>query len=176
MTRTVKVANDFPKLNLSVIETIFSSAGEVIETSHSRPIEESFHIKSFMFKGGRKIEFPNTDQEPIIGFAPGTIVPGPLMIGKKHLKITILEDDTRDYCIRNLTMDCPINASITDVDAGNYLDITKGCLIYVHGTSYTLNDIICTESELFALENNDAKITATDSCEVYIFRAILKDY
>ena len=98
------------------------------------------------------------------------------MIGKKHFKITILEDDTRDYCIRNLTMDCPINASITDLIIGNSLDITKGCLIYVHGTSYTLNDIICTESELFALENNDAKITATDSCKVYIFRAILKNY
>jgi hypothetical protein len=176
MTRTVKVSNDFPKLNLSVIETIYSSAGEVFESTFSNPILENGNIKTFTFKGGKKIEFPDTEQTTEVYYAPSLIAPGPIIAGKKHFRVTILEDDTRDYCIRNLTMDCPINASITDLIIGNSLDITKGCLIYVHGTSYTLNDTICTESELFALENNDAKITATDSCKVYIFRAILKDY
>lgn len=172
MTRIVKAANEFPKLNLSVIETVFSSAGEVIETSLHKPIEENFHIKTFLFKGGKKVEFPNTEQEPSIVFAPGTIAPGPIIIGKKSFKTTILEDDTRDYCVQTLTTNYLLNASIIDVSAGNSLDIIKGCLIYVHGTSYTINNIICTESELFALENNDVKIIAIDSCKVYTFRAV----
>lgn len=176
MTRTVKVEKKLSNLNLSVIETVFSSAGEVIETSLFEPMDESFLIKTFMFKGGKKIEFPNTDQEAFTTLAPSGIVPGPIFIGKKDYKTTILEDDTRDYCIKSLTPYYKIDDSIRDLNTGDSLDITKGCLIYVHGTSYKLNDIICTESELFALENNDVKITATNSCKVYMFRAVLKDH
>jgi len=176
MTRTVKVANAFSNLKLSVIETIYSSAGEVFESTFSNPILENGNIKTFTFKGGKKIEFPDTEQTTEVYYAPSLIAPGPIIAGKKHFRVTILQDDTRDYCVQTLIATYSLNASITDIAAGNSSDITKGCLIYIHGTRYTLNDIICTESELFALENNDAKITATDSCKVYIFRAILKDY
>lgn len=176
MTRTVKAANEFPNLNLSVIETIFSSAGEVIESSFANPINKDFiKYKTFIFRGGKRIEFPGTDQESFTFFSPSIVGPGPRLFDKQYFKVTILEDDTRDYCVHT-SMNYSINASIIDMSVSDYLDITKGCLIYVHGMSYKLNDIICTESELFALENNDAKITATDSCKVYIFRAILKDY
>ena len=174
MTRTVKSAIEFPKLNLSIVETIFSSAGEVIETSHTNPIKENFHIKTFLFRGGKRVEFPNTDQEPAIVFAPGAIAPGPLIIGKKHFKTTILQDDTRDYCVQTLSNGY-LESSITDVDTNGAMNISQGCLIYVVGTNYQINGIICSENELFAVENN-AILIALNSCKVYMFRAILKGY
>jgi hypothetical protein len=172
MTRTVKVANQFLKLNLSVIETVYSSAGEIVESSFANPILENGNIKTFTFKGSKKIEFPNTEQNPEIYSAPSLIAPGPILAGKKSFKVTILEDDTRDYCVQTLTRNYLLNASITDVLAGNFLDIVQGCLIYVYGTNYKLNNTICTESELFALENSDVKIIAIDSCKVYMFRSV----
>jgi hypothetical protein len=175
MTRTVKVANAFSNLKLSVTETIYSSAGEVFESTFANPIQENGNIKTFTFKGSKKIEFPNSGQISETYSAPSLIAPGPIIAGKKYFKVTILQNDTRDYCVQTLITNYSLNASITDIAAGNSLDIIKGCLIYVHGTSYTLNDIICTESELFALENNDVKIVANSSCKVYMFRAILKD-
>ena len=175
MTRTVKTAAEFPNLNLSVIETVFSTAGEVIESQLVSPIQINSPVRTFTFKGGKMIEFPDTDQESFTFFSPSRVGPGLLMAGKTHFKVTILQDDTRDYCVQTLTKNYSTDASITDINAGDFLNITKGCLIYVHGTSYKLNDIDCIESELFALENNDVKLVATDSCKVYIFRSILKD-
>lgn len=172
MTCTVKAAIKFSKLKLIVVESIYSTAGEFTEFTHIQPVTENFNVKTFMFKGSKKVEFPDQDQETIIRVAPSEINPSPIFIGKKHYITTILEDDTRNYCVQTLLRRYKLDSSITDIVAGDSLDITKGCLIYVYGTSYTLNDIICTESELFALENNDAKITATSSCKVYIFRAI----
>jgi hypothetical protein len=172
MTCTVKSPIIFRKLNLVVVETIYSTAGEFTEFTHTEPVTENSHIKTFMFKGSKKVEFPGQDQETIIRFAPSEINPSPIFFGKKHYITTILEEDTRNYCVQTIRKNNTLDASIIDVSVGDSLDITKGCLIYVYGTSYTLNDTICTESELFALENNDAKITATSSCKVYIFRAI----
>jgi hypothetical protein len=172
MTCTVKSAVRFSKLKLMVIESIYSTAGEFTEFTHIQPVPENFHVKTFIFKGSKKVEFPDQDQETIIRFAPSEINPSPPFIGKKHYITTVLEDDTRNYCVQTLSGRYIIDSSITDIVAGDSLNITKGCLIYVYGTSYNLNDIICTESELFALENNDVKITATSSCKVYIFRAI----
>jgi len=172
MTRTVKQAVEFPRLNLSITETIFSLAGEVIETTHTSPIQINSPIRSFTFKGGKMIEFPDTDQATETYYAPGIIAPGPKFFGKTHFKVTILQDDTRDYCIQLLSNNYAFDTSITDLAAGETLEMLKGCLIYVYGTNYVLNTIICKDSELFALENNDAIIVATDACKVYMFRAI----
>ena len=172
MTRIVKAANKFPNLNLSVIETVYTSAGEVIESRFANPILENGNIKTFTFKGSKQIEFPDTEQPTEICYAPSLIAPGSIIAGKKHFKTTILEDDTRDYCVQLLTNNYLLSASITEIFASNFLDITKGCLIYVYGTNYKLNNTICTNSELFALENNDVKIIAINSCKIYMFRAV----
>jgi hypothetical protein len=175
MTCTVKSPIIFRKLNLSAIETIYSTAGEFTEFIHPEPLTENFHVKTFMFKGSKKVEFPDQDQETITGSAPSVINPSTIWIGKKHYITTILEDDTRNYCIQTIRKNYTLDASTVDVSVGDSLEITKGCLIYVYGSNYKINDIICTEGELFALENNDAKITATSSCKVYIFRAIQQE-
>jgi hypothetical protein len=172
MTCTINAPIIFRKLNLLAVESIYSTAGEFTEFTHIEPVTENLHVKTFIFKGSKKVEFPDQDQETITRYGPSEINPSPLFIGKKHYITTILEDDTRNYCIQTIRKNYTLDASIVEVSMGDSLDITKGCLIYVYGTSYKLNDIICTEGELFALENNDAKITATSSCKVYIFRAI----
>ena len=73
MTCTVKSPIFFRNLNLIVVESIYSTAGEFTEFTHAEPIDVNFNVKTFMFKGGKKVEFPGTDQETITGFAPSGI-------------------------------------------------------------------------------------------------------
>lgn len=174
MTRTVNSAIKFPKLNLSLVETIFSSAGEVNESELLRPLQPNTPVRTFTFRGGKRIDFPDTNQESVTYNAPSKIAPGPIFFGKKRFVTTILEDDTRDYCIQPLSNVYVLESSITNVDTGNTMNISCGCLIFVVGTNYTINNIICSENELFAVENNDAMIVASNSCEVYMFRALTR--
>lgn len=171
MARLFKDPQKYPKLNFDSVISVFENANEPNETTLSAPMTlENNRIKTMLVKGGIRMSFPNTDEQPVETSEIGRVFPGPPALGKTKFSTIGLVDDTQFVCIQpypNYT----VSYVSQDLGAGGALALPVGYLAYVFGSAYTVNDIPCTSDMVFAVENNQGVLRAQGNCRVVMFTA-----
>jgi hypothetical protein len=171
MARVNKLSQNYPKLNLKSVISVFEYADEPSETTLSAPMTlENNRIKTMLVKGGIRMSFPDTDEQPVQTSEIGRVFPGPPALGKTKFSTVGLVDDTQFVCVQpypNYT----VSYVPTDLTTGDELELPIGCLTYVFGSAYTVNDTPCTSDMVFAVENNQGVLRAQGNCRVVMFTA-----
>ena len=171
MARLFKEPQQYPKLNFNSVISVFENANEPNETTLNAPMTpENNRIKTMLIKGGIRMSFPDTDEQPVETSEIGRVFPGPPALGKSKFSTVGLVDDTQFVCVQphpNYT----VSYITQDLGAGGALTLPVGYLVYVFGVAYTVNDIPCTSDMVFAVENNQGILRAQGNCRVVMFTA-----
>lgn len=162
---------DFKSLNIRLIDQKFEFAGDTSDIKFPTPVSTSIPIKTLVTKGSIRWELPDIGME-FHGLAPSNIFPGPNSVNQTKFKITALEDDTHVHCVQSVRSNERIIYTETDLASNETIDISKGNLVFVFGDNYTVSNTIYSNFRIFAVQNSDVVIQATDACRVIVFTSI----
>lgn len=171
MARLFKSPQKYPNLNFDTVISVFEFANEPNDTTLNAPMTlENNRIKTMLLKGGIRMSFPDTEEQPVETSEIGRVFPGPPALGKTKFSTVGLVDDTQFVCVQpypNYT----IYYTCQDLTAGGEATLQKGYLAYVFGTEYSVNNTPYTSTRAFAVENNQSTLKTKSHCRIVMFKA-----
>lgn len=161
----------FGAMNIAICPTVYEFAGDVVETLLEHPLtDDTLLAKILLLKGSVILRYPDTDEQPR---TTGLLFPEASDMGKIAFHTTALEDNTEQVAIRAISLDSKIIHVVKELAAGDHVEIQKGVILVIFGNNYTVNSNTKSGTQLFAIEQNDARIQAIEPCILYVFKAIL---
>lgn len=185
MARLLHNTLSLPELNLRLITQIYENAGDYHEvTLHDRLAPETVSAKTFLIKGTTLVSSPGIEPVTVSVNKPWVPMVGRewtqtrdsnvnkmvALLDKQSFRVEAMEADTQMICVQP-SYGYKITYTPYSLSVGETINVDTGCLMFVFGTSYKINDAaIHTAFQMFHVKNSSVIVTATEECRVTLIK------
>ena len=147
--------------NCVLVSTQFDNVGDSVQfemSSAGTLTPENFVRKSIMTRGSFVVEFNDGNDD----LRTGDVWPTRNHVHAGKFSVKSIEPNSQYFCVIP-TNDVELQNTVYQLDAGTTQELPLGTVNFVYGNNYSVNDKIYNSTEVIAVENSPAQLTAHET-------------